>query len=342
MDEVSYDVNKDGVKVAVFTLTKAAYRLGGTVQDSCRTEQPDYQGSGSRIYLDTHESLPTALACPPSSGSLNFSPFMLSTLHTKFSLDIPSDTSTVFQIKVGNEQASGVVGIPLVTVLKTWGRAYSTHKTSYTAASTAVSTPGYPSSSSTNRHRSTHIRRLPNTPIILTFPASAPADPSTFSLSSPSSPAFLLHYSPTTGWIGVESEAMFVGPFPSRPSEESGLGTEDARVKGLVRDDEVEERNGCRKSELGMAETNQKEPEEVKLLSEREHIITARVKGMVKSRWLRIFGFFNLKALEVKAAVKVRTKTRIMGICGEEETEMDGWIDILCRMTELNLTVQEV
>ena len=28
---VSYDVNKDGVKVAVLTLTKSAYRLGETV-----------------------------------------------------------------------------------------------------------------------------------------------------------------------------------------------------------------------------------------------------------------------------------------------------------------------
>ena len=29
--KVSYDVNKDGVKVAVLTFTKAAYRLGETV-----------------------------------------------------------------------------------------------------------------------------------------------------------------------------------------------------------------------------------------------------------------------------------------------------------------------
>ncbi|THU98812.1 hypothetical protein K435DRAFT_795395 [Dendrothele bispora CBS 962.96] len=85
-------------------------------------------------------------------------------------------------------------------------------------------------------------------------------------------------------------------------SEESDLGTEGVRVKKLVRDNGVDERNGCkkercewgssmesgwrvlgwRKLELGSAETK----EEAELLSEQGHRIKSKVKGMVKS-WLR-------------------------------------------------------
>ncbi|THU96690.1 hypothetical protein K435DRAFT_858322 [Dendrothele bispora CBS 962.96] len=163
---VSYDVNKDGVKVAVLTFTKAAYRLGETVQGVVELNE---RTSRARVvqhsaHLKTLESLPTALASPPSSGSPadrelkrfhaeHYGSFVLSTMRTTFSLDIPSDVSAVFPIKVGNEKATGhgLQGIPLVTVLK--------------------------------------LRVMPillkEHPMPATVPASAPAYPSTFPLSSP-------------------------------------------------------------------------------------------------------------------------------------------------------------
>ncbi|THU82184.1 hypothetical protein K435DRAFT_872571 [Dendrothele bispora CBS 962.96] len=120
MDEVFYDANKDSVKVAVFTFTNATYRLDGTVQDAVEL---DKRTSRARVvelpaHLETHESLPTALASPMSSGGLatprlkriyaeHYSSLILSTLHTTFSLDIPSNAGTAFQIKVGDEKATG-------------------------------------------------------------------------------------------------------------------------------------------------------------------------------------------------------------------------------------------
>ncbi|THU96699.1 Rgp1-domain-containing protein [Dendrothele bispora CBS 962.96] len=118
--KVSYDVNKDGVKVAVLTFTKAAYRLGETVQGVMELNERTSRARVVQLsaHLETHESLPTALASPPSSGSPgsrelkrvhaeHYSSFVLLTMRTTFSLDIPSNASAAFQIKVGNEKATG-------------------------------------------------------------------------------------------------------------------------------------------------------------------------------------------------------------------------------------------
>ncbi|THU96713.1 hypothetical protein K435DRAFT_891478 [Dendrothele bispora CBS 962.96] len=105
---------------AVFTFTKAVYRLDETVQDAVELDEQTSRARAVELpaYLETCEPLPTALTSAPSSGSpatcqpkriyaKHYSSFMLSTLHTTFLLDIPSDTSTAFQIKFRNEKATG-------------------------------------------------------------------------------------------------------------------------------------------------------------------------------------------------------------------------------------------
>ncbi|THU98813.1 hypothetical protein K435DRAFT_837935 [Dendrothele bispora CBS 962.96] len=100
---VFYGVNKDGVKVAVFSFTKSAYGLGGTVQDAAELNE---RTSRAWVVEQVQHS--------KSNSGMN------------------------------KRLAMGPQGISMVTVLKTWGRAYSTHRTSNTTASTTVSTPGQP------------------------------------------------------------------------------------------------------------------------------------------------------------------------------------------------------
>ncbi|RDB27414.1 hypothetical protein Hypma_004304 [Hypsizygus marmoreus] len=115
--KASYDVNKDGVKVAVLTFTKAAYRLGETVLGVVELNQ---RTSRARVLqlsaiLEAHESLPSTISPPTSSRHLrrvhaeHHSSFTASTLRTTFSLDIPSDASPAFQVRVGQNQPGGPV-----------------------------------------------------------------------------------------------------------------------------------------------------------------------------------------------------------------------------------------
>ncbi|KAF8845538.1 Rgp1-domain-containing protein [Paxillus ammoniavirescens] len=108
--KVSYDVNKEGVKVAVLTFTKSAYRLGETVLGV--VELNDRQ-SRSRVMslsamLEAQEMLPSQIS---SAGGIrhmrrvhaeHHSTFVSSCLRTTFSLDIPSDASPAFQIQLGD------------------------------------------------------------------------------------------------------------------------------------------------------------------------------------------------------------------------------------------------
>ncbi|KAK7464716.1 Golgi membrane exchange factor (Ric1p-Rgp1p) subunit [Stygiomarasmius scandens] len=238
--KISYDVNKDGVKVAVLTFTKAAYRLGETVQGIVELNDRTSRARVVQLsaHLETHESLPTALASPPRSGSPasrqlkrvhaeHYSSFVLSTLRTTFSLDIPSDASAAFQIKVGDEKALS---------------------SSRVVSHTTNSAPGLSSSSTSLYPHSP----LPNAS---TVPASAPAYPSTFPSSPlPQTPAFsptpVLPMSPL---LSSSSPLFFPIPPNSKPgglewkvrlcllvaiaSEDADPGTEDVRIKGLVRDE---------------------------------------------------------------------------------------------------------
>ncbi|TFK71687.1 Rgp1-domain-containing protein [Pluteus cervinus] len=118
--KASYDVNKDGVKVAVLTFTKSAYRLGETVLGVLELND---RTSRARVVqysaiLEAHESLPSSLAPQASSKHLrrihaeHHSSFSLSTLRTTFSLDIPSDASPAFQVRVGGNYAGAPVTSP--------------------------------------------------------------------------------------------------------------------------------------------------------------------------------------------------------------------------------------
>lgn len=126
---VSYDVNKDGVKVAVLTFTKSAYRLGETVLgvvelnerqgrsrvlsvglpplDVRLTIPADYLPKLSAM-LESQETLPSQIA---SAGHLrhmrrvhaeHHASLVTSVLRTTFSLDIPSDASPAFQVQLGD------------------------------------------------------------------------------------------------------------------------------------------------------------------------------------------------------------------------------------------------
>jgi len=109
--KASYDVNKDGVKVALLTFTKSAYRLGETVLGV--VELNDRTGR-SRVLklsatLETQESLPTSLAPSSSSRHLrrvhaeHHSSFVAATLRTTFALDIPSDATPAFKLCLGDQ-----------------------------------------------------------------------------------------------------------------------------------------------------------------------------------------------------------------------------------------------
>lgn len=121
-------MNKDGVKVAVLTFTKCAFRLGETVcgvvelndlTGRARVLQVCFsspQPSHTVFYhvflqlsaiLEAHETLPSTISSPSTARHLrrvhaeHYSSFTLNTLRTTFCLDIPSDASPAFQICIG-------------------------------------------------------------------------------------------------------------------------------------------------------------------------------------------------------------------------------------------------
>ncbi|KIK65894.1 hypothetical protein GYMLUDRAFT_70155 [Collybiopsis luxurians FD-317 M1] len=113
--KVSYDVNKDGVKVAVLTFIKSAFRLGETIHGVVELNERIGRARVVQLsaHLETHESLPYPISTTPNTPSAvrqlkrvhveHHSSFVLSTLRTTFALDIPSDASPAFQIKVGDD-----------------------------------------------------------------------------------------------------------------------------------------------------------------------------------------------------------------------------------------------
>ncbi|KAF8168504.1 Rgp1-domain-containing protein [Crassisporium funariophilum] len=107
--KASYDVNKDGVKVAVLTFTKSAYRLGETVVGVIELNERTSRARVLKLsaILESHETLPSSISPPSSARHLrrshaeHHSSFTLNTLRTTFALDIPSDASPAFQIRIG-------------------------------------------------------------------------------------------------------------------------------------------------------------------------------------------------------------------------------------------------
>ncbi|KIM39016.1 hypothetical protein M413DRAFT_447380 [Hebeloma cylindrosporum] len=107
--KASYDVNKDGVRVAVLTFPKSAYRLGETVTGVVEINERTSRARVIKLsaILEFHETLPSSISPTSSARHLRrahaefHSSFTLNTLRTTFSLDIPSDASPAFQIRVG-------------------------------------------------------------------------------------------------------------------------------------------------------------------------------------------------------------------------------------------------
>ncbi|KAI0271663.1 Rgp1-domain-containing protein [Gloeopeniophorella convolvens] len=116
--KVSYDVNKDGVKVAVLTFMKSAWRLGETVLGVVELNDRGGRGHVLKLsaMLEAHESLPSAVSAPPDARHAahmrrvyaeHHASFMPQTLRTTFALDIPSDAAPAFQLGLGGAPPEG-------------------------------------------------------------------------------------------------------------------------------------------------------------------------------------------------------------------------------------------
>ncbi|CAA7266333.1 unnamed protein product [Cyclocybe aegerita] len=118
--KASYDVNKDGVKVAVLTFTKSAYRLGETITGIVELNERSSRARVLKVsaILESHETLPSSIS--PLAGARHLrrshaeshSSFTLHTLRTTFSLDIPSDASPAFQVRIGTPPAASATPPP--------------------------------------------------------------------------------------------------------------------------------------------------------------------------------------------------------------------------------------
>ncbi|EKM77019.1 hypothetical protein AGABI1DRAFT_130745 [Agaricus bisporus var. burnettii JB137-S8] len=114
--KASYDVNKEGTRVAVLTFTKSAYRLGETVVGVVEVNE---RSGRTRVLqlsaiLEAHEVLPKSIigTLPPQGGpgqagrglkkayAEHYAAFTSNMLRTTFALDIPSDASPAFRVKI--------------------------------------------------------------------------------------------------------------------------------------------------------------------------------------------------------------------------------------------------
>ena len=144
--KVSFDVNKDGVKVAVLTFVKSAWRLGETVLGVVELND---RGGRARILkasthrvawshviadrpplflcrvihtsqlsamLEAHESLPSEIAASPDARHASYmrrvhaehhASFVPQTLRTTFALDIPPDAAPAFRLSLGGTPSEG-------------------------------------------------------------------------------------------------------------------------------------------------------------------------------------------------------------------------------------------
>ncbi|KAI9445567.1 Rgp1-domain-containing protein [Lactarius indigo] len=143
--KVSYDVNKDGAKVAVLTFVKSAVaswrdrsrrrrtqRSRGTrtysqgKYSSCRIDTLDHTWLIDPILyppftqlsamLEAHESLPSEIAAAPDARHASYmrrvhaehhASFIPQTLRTTFALDIPPDAAPAFRLSLGGAPSEG-------------------------------------------------------------------------------------------------------------------------------------------------------------------------------------------------------------------------------------------
>ncbi|KAG7092702.1 hypothetical protein E1B28_009032 [Marasmius oreades] len=109
--KVSYDVNKSGVKVAVLTFPKSAFRLGETVLGVVELNERQSRTRVLKLsaHLETREILPSYLCSSQDPAkrihASHHCSFVLGSLRTTFSLDIPSDASPAFQVFIDPSSA---------------------------------------------------------------------------------------------------------------------------------------------------------------------------------------------------------------------------------------------
>ncbi|KAG2135101.1 Rgp1-domain-containing protein [Suillus clintonianus] len=138
--KVSYDVTKDGIKVAVLTFTKSAYRLGETVLGVVEINERGGRGKVISLSatLETNESLPASLGTPnPTTNTSStrrvhaehHASFTGSTLRTTFALDIPSDACPGFGIVLSAPSLLGNVNVNGSGSGKAGGLAWKVHLT---------------------------------------------------------------------------------------------------------------------------------------------------------------------------------------------------------------------
>ncbi|KAJ7470483.1 Rgp1-domain-containing protein, partial [Mycena latifolia] len=120
LKKVSYDITKDGVTVAVLTFPKSAFRLGETVNGVVEVNWREGRGRVLQLtaLLEAHESLPPALATPPSTSATerylrrvhaeHHARFVLGTRRLGFALDIPSDGSPAFGVVAADGSTGGL------------------------------------------------------------------------------------------------------------------------------------------------------------------------------------------------------------------------------------------
>ncbi|KAI0045747.1 Rgp1-domain-containing protein [Auriscalpium vulgare] len=115
--KLSYDVNKDGVKVAVLTFMKSAWRLGETVLGVVELNERAGRARVLKLsaILEAHEALPSSLTSPADARqpymrrvhAEHHASFILQTQRTTFALDIPPDASPAFQLALGDAAPRG-------------------------------------------------------------------------------------------------------------------------------------------------------------------------------------------------------------------------------------------
>ncbi|KZW00700.1 Rgp1-domain-containing protein [Exidia glandulosa HHB12029] len=117
--KLSYDVTKDGRKVAVLTFVKSAYRLGETILGMLEFNQ---LGSGTRVLqlsvmLEAHETLPSnwleRADGAPAPGmrrvhAEHHEALVPCAARAAFALNIPSDAAPEFSLCTGRGAAGGV------------------------------------------------------------------------------------------------------------------------------------------------------------------------------------------------------------------------------------------
>ncbi|KAF8584974.1 Rgp1-domain-containing protein [Ramaria rubella] len=101
--KVSYDVSKDGEKVAELTFVKSAYRLGETVLGVVELNEGHCRSKVLKLsaILEAHENLPWPGEPVRRVHAEHHSSLVSDMRRVSFALDIPSDASPAFEVTQG-------------------------------------------------------------------------------------------------------------------------------------------------------------------------------------------------------------------------------------------------